>query len=40
LLAGPAERRLAARAGLECAGLGDAEHLVDPLTEEILGRLP
>ena len=40
LLAGPAERRSAARAGLERAGLPDAEHLVDPLAEEILGRLP
>ncbi|MGD0286085.1 MAG: hypothetical protein ABSC31_06875 [Acidimicrobiales bacterium] len=40
LLAGPVERRSAARAGLERAGLPDAEHLVDPLAEEILGRLP
>jgi lipoate-protein ligase A len=40
LLAGPPERRSAARASLEHAGLGDAEYLADALTEEILGRLP
>ena len=40
LLAGSAERRSAARAALENAGLRDAEHLVDPLTEALLGRLP
>ena len=40
LLAGSEERRSAARLGLEHAGLRDAEHLVDPLTEEILDHLP
>ena len=40
LLAGPAERRALARAGLGATGLCDAEHLAEPLTAEILGRLP
>ncbi len=40
LLAGSEQRRLAARAEVECAGLRDAEHLVGPLSEEILDRLP
>lgn len=40
LLAGAEEHRSAARAALSCAGLEGAEHLVAPLTEEILARLP
>lgn len=40
LLAGPEERRAAARAALSSAGLCDAEHLIGPLTGEILARLP
>ena len=40
LLAGGAERRADARAGLSRAGLANAEYLAEPLTEEILGRLP
>ena len=39
LLAGSAEHRSAARAALENAGLRDAEHLLDPLTEALLDRL-
>ena len=40
LLAGPEERRSAARAALSNAGLCDAGDLEGPLTEEILDRLP
>jgi lipoate-protein ligase A len=40
LLCGPAERRTAAKAVLDRSGLRDSEHLVGPLTEELLSRLP
>ena len=40
LLAGSGERREGARAGLAAAGLRDAEQLAEPLTAEILSRLP
>ncbi|MGO9962319.1 MAG: lipoyl protein ligase domain-containing protein [Acidimicrobiales bacterium] len=40
LLTGSEDHRAAARAALSTAGLSDAEHLVGPLTEEILARLP
>lgn len=40
LLSGPTDYRCGARAVLEGTGLRDAEHLIDPLTEELLNRLP